>query len=599
MTSTLLFEKVEMTQTSEVSTHIENYVRVATAADVQQAGSLLVRADKHTIALFYSDNKVYAIDNRCPHMGFPLHGSTCKDGIVTCPWHYARFDLASGGTFDSWADDVRAFPVEIRDGDVWVNLAPQVDAHTQGRQRLADGLEQGISLVIAKSVIALLDMGVDSTEAFQMGLEFGTRYNKEGWSTGLTIHTCMINILPFLNREDRPRALYQGLSAVARDSAGAPPHFVVHPLPNSTVDLHTLKGWFRQFIERRDSEAAERCLVSAIRMGAEREQIADMLFTAATDHRYIDGGHTLDFINKALEALDTVDWQGAETVLASLISGLANASRMEESNSWRYPVDLVEILESAFAELPTTLEEGKPHQGTWSSRDELVPILLGEDAQAIADTLLTALREGCTPEQLAGVVVYTAALRVARFHTNNDHGDWDTAHHPFTFANAVHQGLRRVSSPELLRGVFDAAMSVYLNRFLNVPPARLPEPSHRVENPEELLEQLPELLDRQQQVNEAGQLIANYLYSGGKGERLMAMLGKLMLRENRDFHVIQEIEAAFRQYSLLGQTPGGVHVLVAAARYLAAHAPTMRSQAQTYHMAERLHRGDRLYEDLD
>jgi nitrite reductase/ring-hydroxylating ferredoxin subunit len=587
-----------MTQIFESSrTHIDQYVCVAKLADVQAAGSLLVRSQKHTIALFYSDNQVYAIDNRCPHMGFPLQGSTCKDGIVTCPWHYARFDLASGGTFDSWADDVPSFPVEIRDGEVWLNLAPPVDPHAHHHQRLRDGLEQSISLVIAKSTIALLDMGADVTEPFQMGLEFGTHYNKTGWSSGLTIHTCMMNLLPYLDSEDQPRALFQGLSAVAGDSAGAPPHFVVHPLPNSNVDLNTLKNWFRQFIEVRDSEAAERCLVSAIRAGASSEQIADILFTAATDHRYIDIGHTLDFINKALEALDVVGWQGAESVLASLVSGLANASRMEESNSWRYPVDLVAILQSAFEQLPTALATGQSREGTWSGRDELVPILLGEDPQAIANSLLNALQAGCTEEQLASVVTYTAALRVARFHTNNDFGDWNSAHHPFTFANAVHQGIRRVPSMELLRGVFDAAMSVYLNRFLNVPPARLPEPKEPVQNPEELLKQLPDLLDRQQQVNQTGKLVADYLYSGGSAKRLMAMLGKLMLRENRDFHVIQEIEAAFRQYSLLGETAAGVHVLIAASRYLAAHSPTMRSQAQTYQIAERLHKGDRLFEE--
>ncbi|WP_230967865.1 hypothetical protein [Nostoc sp. WHI] len=161
----------------------------------------------------------------------------------------------------------------------------------------------------------------------------------------------------------------------------------------------------------------------------------------------------------------------------------------------------------------------------------------------------------------------------------------------------MHQGLRRVPTVELLRGVFDAAMSVYLNRFLNVPPARLPEAKDSVSNPEELLQQLPDLLNRQQQVNQTGQLVANYLYSGGNAKRLMAMLGKLMLRENRDFHVIQEIEAAFRQYSLLGDTPTGIHVLVAAARYLAAHSPTMRSLGQTYQIAYRLHQGSRLFEE--
>ncbi|MEH1858216.1 MAG: Rieske (2Fe-2S) protein [Nostoc sp.] len=586
-----------MTQIFEDATKTDDYIRVAQLAEVQAAGSLLVHKEKHTIALFYSNNTVYAIDNRCPHMGFPLQGSTCKDGIVTCPWHYARFDLASGGTFDSWADDVPCFPVKIRDGEVWVNLAPPVNPHAHHRQRLQDGLEQNISLVIAKSTLALLDMGVNPTEPFLMGLEFGTRYNKAGWSTGLTIHTCMMNLLPYLDVEDRPRALFHGLSAVANDSAGAPPEFVVHPLPNAKVDFATLKNWFRQFIQVRDTEAAQRCLVSAVRSGANSKQIADMLFCAATDRRYLDVGHTVDFINKALEALDTIAWQAAESILASLVSGLANASRMEESNSWRYPVDLVAILESAFEQLPTVLSVGKCRQGSWSQTDELVPILLGEDPQAIADSLLNALKAGCTEEQLAGVVTYTAALRVARFHTNNDFGDWNSAHHPFTFANAVHQALRRVPTVELLRGVFDAAMSVYLNRFLNVPPARLPEPKDIVENPEQLLQQLPDLLNRQQQVNQTGQLVVNYLYSGGSAERLMAKLGKLMLRENRDFHVIQEIEAAFRQYSFLGQTSAGIHILVAASRYLAAHSPTMRSQGQTYQIAERLHQGDRLFEE--
>lgn len=584
---------------TSISNLTRTLVRAANLTELQAKGQLLVHLNNQTIALFYSNDRVYAIDNRCPHMGFPLHGSVCKDGIVTCPWHYARFDLASGGTFDSWADDVRSFPVQVHDGEIWVDLAPQVNPRVHHQQRLQDGLEQGVSLVIAKSVIALLDMGVAATEPFQAGLTFGTRYNKAGWDTGLTILTCMINLLPYLDAEDRPRALYQGLSAVARDSAEAPPHFQVHPLPTADLDFPTLKTWFRQFIEQRDREAAERCLVTAVQSGMARTQIAEMLFAAATDHRYPDVGHVLDFINKALEALDTVNWQEAEPVLASLVSGLANATRMEESSSWRYPVDLVAILESAFEQLPAAIETGLPQQGHWAGQTELLPILLGENAQAIADGLLNALKAGCTEAQLAGVVTYAAALRVARFHTNNDHGDWNSAHHPFTFANAVHQGLQRVSTIELLRGVFDAAMSVYLNRFLNVPPARLPEPKDTVADAEALLNHLPELLNRQQQVNETGRLVAQYLYSGGKPERLMAMLAKLMLRENRDFHVIQSMEAAFRLYMQLGNTPEGTHVLIATARYLAAHAPTMRSQEQTYQMAYRLHRGDRLFEDAE
>jgi nitrite reductase/ring-hydroxylating ferredoxin subunit len=584
---------------TSISDRPKSLLRAATLAELQEKEQLLVHLNHQTIALFYSDNQVYAIDNRCPHMGFPLHGSVCKKGIITCPWHYARFDLASGGTFDSWADDVRSFPVQIRDGEIWVDVSPPENPQAHQQQRLQDGLEQGISLVIAKSVIALLDMGSTPQEPFQTGLTFGTRYNKAGWSTGLTMLTCMMNLMPYLEQDDRPRALYQGLSAVARDSAAAPPHFRVHPLPTADLDFPTLKEWFRQFIEQRDAEAAERCIVTAVRSGLARTQIAEMLFAAATDHRYLDGGHTLDFINKALEALDVSGWQDAELVLSSLVAGLANATRMEESSSWRYPIDLVELLESAFAQLRDAVEAGKSHRGEWTPPTEMLSILLGEDPQAIADGLLNAMRSGCTEKQLAQIVTYAAALRVARFNTNNDHGDWNSAHHPFTFANAVHQGLHRIPTIELLRGVFDAAMSVYLNRFLNVPPARLPDPKHTIAEPDKLLDRLPELLDRQQQVNETGRLVAQYLYSGGKPERLMALLAKMMLRENRDFHVMQSLEAAFRLYHQLEDASERVNVLVATARYLAAHAPTIRSQAQTYQTAYRLHRGDRLFEESE
>jgi hypothetical protein len=156
-------------------------------------------------------------------------------------------------------------------------------------------------------------------------------------------------------------------------------------------------------------------------------------------------------------------------------------------------------------------------------------------------------------------------------------------------------------------------MRVYLNRFLNIPSVPLPEPK-KMENvninhdstfiePEMLLKDLLSLLDKQQQVNQAGQLIVDYLYNKGKPDRLMAAFGKALLREDRNFHSIQMIEAAFRQYSLLtandnenSSNTKGVHILVAAARYLAAHSPTMRSQGHTYQTANQLYHGEHLFE---
>jgi hypothetical protein len=62
-----------------------------------------------------------------------------------------------------------------------------------------------------------------------------------------------------------------------------PPRFAVSPLPEPWPDLATLKRWFRQFIESRDAQAAE-SIATAVRLGANSQQMADMLFAAATDH---------------------------------------------------------------------------------------------------------------------------------------------------------------------------------------------------------------------------------------------------------------------------------------------------------------------------
>ena len=584
---------------------VGEWVRVASLAELQAEGRLTVLARPHVVALFEHSGQVYAVDNRCPHMGFPLDKGTVNDCILTCHWHHARFDLASGGTFDLWADDVRSFPVKIVDGEIWVDMTAPGKARERQHKRIRDGLERNIRLVLAKSVLALMHDGdlEAARTPFALGLDYGARNRQDGWSTGQTISTVMMNLVPHLDTTDRPRALYTGLTAIGRDCAGQPARFAVAPLPYVATDLPTLKRWFRQFIEVRDTEGAERCLASAIQAGHGPVLIADMLCAAATDHRYLDGGHVLDFTNKAFEALEWAGWDTAAVTLASLLPTFTSGQRMEETNEWRHPVNLVAILDDAFAKMPRALAQGQgrnwPIATAWP---ELLPTLLGDDPQAISDGLLQALTHGATCEELAQTVVYAAIRRVVQFHTSNEFGDWNTVHHTFTFANAVHQAMRRSPSPELLRGVWDAAMSVYLERFLNIPATKVPQPTAAEvtgTQPDAMLEDLLDLFNHQQQVNQAGLQVARYLASGAPPARLIATLGQALLREDAGFHPIQSLEAAVRQYGLLSArsdlAPYAPHALVAAARYLAAHSPTPRAANQTYMIAARLSRGENVF----
>ena len=672
------------------------FVYAANVKDIQAEGECLsLSVKKYPIMLFLYNSKVYALDNRCPHMGFPLSQGTLKDGILTCHWHHARFDLHNGGTFDQWAGDVRSYPVQIRDNnEIWIGIPPSPIAYesyvaavstttnTSNEIMLDIGLKRSISLIIAKAIIGLslslhpnfykssLEDNVDTSNdglkySFRKGLEFGTKYKQSGWGVGLTIHTCMMNIALCLNKnDDKLHALYHGLSAVAQYCASMPPRFIVAPLPKPWPDLPTLKRWFRQFVESRNATAAERCLVTAIHADADAVHLADMLFAAATDHRFIGGGHTLDFTNKALEALDLVGWNDKElvaSVLSSLVLGYADAERMEESSSWRYPIDLVVILENAFKELPNILEEGKAKREegktdcielTSKKRDNkneisIIDTLLGDDPQLIVYVLLDALKRGISGEEIAGLVAYAAALRIDQFNTRNEFSDWDVALHTFTFANAVHQSVKRISasvsdrsqpksqSPatsiqlhELIRGIFDVAMRVYLNRFLNIPPAPIPNPGtnsdaiYDIEKQSVIEKDLSTLLDKQQQVEAVAQLVADYYGHPSADNKstnnnpelqieqkrqhiLMDLIGRLLLREDRSFHLIQMIEAALRQCSFIkGMLSSSTdnhkirqyHFILSAVRYLAAHSPTMRSQTHTYQTAIQLSLGQNLFE---
>ena len=411
-------------------------------------------------------------------MGFPLDRGTVSNGILTCHWHHARFDLSSGGTFDPFADDVRAFPVTVSDGHVLVDPnPPEPNPIERWSHRLQDGLEHTIRLVIAKSVLGLSSAGADYRVPLTIGAVFGTTYSDRGWGQALSMMTCSANILKHLYPEDRPRALYQGLRHVASECAGRPPRFLVEPLPTGETRPKVFKQWFRGFIEVRDDEGAERCLRTAIDLGTSQREIADMVFAAATDSIYIDAGHVVDFCNKAFELLDHIGWEHAAQVLTSLVRGIASARRSEELNSWRNPVDLSTMVWEARTALPDLWRQGAESRGTWDDEAALVDIILEDDPQATLDALKHAVASGSSAEQLGGVVAYAAFLRMARFHTSNEFGDWDTVHNTLTAANALHQALIRAPSVELMRGVFDTAISIYLDRFLNTPAQRIPEPN--------------------------------------------------------------------------------------------------------------------------
>ena len=193
----------------------------------------------------------------------------------------------------------------------------------------------------------------------------------------------------------------------------------------------------------RHREAAERTLLTAVATGASPAALADLLLAADTDRAFADGGHSLDFTNKAFECLDLIGWEHANAALPTVVGQMVAARGAEESTAWRQPIDLIALCTEAAAELPD-LFAARPNMHGWSDHAALARALLGDHPVAIMDALKAAIRAGAIASDLGRSLAYAAALRLARFGTANEHADWETAHHVFTYANAIHQMLKRI-----------------------------------------------------------------------------------------------------------------------------------------------------------
>jgi hypothetical protein len=152
------------------------------------------------------------------------------------------------------------------------------------------------------------------------------------------------------------------------------------------------------------------------------------------------------------------------------------------------------------------------------------------------------------------------------------------------------------------RAVFHGAAAIYLARYLNVPPARLPgeagEPlKDGPSTVEEIRRALMSAFDRRGSVEESALLVSRHLALGHPPDSIIAALAHALLREDAGFHAYQIFEAGVRQFHEWADPEPRRHILIAVARYLAAHAPTERALLQTADVARRLSRGDLLHEN--
>ena len=94
------------------------------AAAIPVRGARQVTAPWGNIAVFRTtDDRYYALDDRCPHAGGPLSQGIVHGAAVTCPLHNWVIGLDSGEAQGADEGCVRRYPVEVRDGHLFIGFA--------------------------------------------------------------------------------------------------------------------------------------------------------------------------------------------------------------------------------------------------------------------------------------------------------------------------------------------------------------------------------------------------------------------------------------------------------------------------------------------
>ncbi len=556
------------------------------------------------LAVFKYQDKFYAVDNRCPHMGYPMSEGSVRDGVLICHWHHWEFDLKSGGCFLEFGDDLKAFPVMIRDdGYLYVGLARGERSAAKrrvidrGKRALERGLKDRSSFFIAKAVTALTDADAPPQEIIQQGLHYGAHKSSEGWSSGVAILTLAANLWDEVAPKDHNLFLVHGLVQISRRTSGSSrPYRAPFPQMAEEHDLTTLKRWFRYFIDKRDSGAAERILLTLNDRGYDKSVLADFVFTAATDFYFTGDGHALDFANKMFEALDYIEWDGAHEILRPIVVDLVSRTRHEETSRW---ADSVPVLEPIFARLAEIWQENQANEAELDI-SEFTQTMLGDDFVPIVAEIEEKLRAGVKPTDICRAMTYASAIRTARFHLKNE-GDWHDVANIYSYAHALYCTFHYAPSADLLRGIFHGAVFLNYLRWLNMPAARIPRPGQRLDETfgsvDEMLDRFQEFADFQK-VYEAEILVNQYLEEGHDVDALKRVLAHILLREDAELHMFQVLEVAFRHYALTDDTEEKRMHLLAATRYITAQ-KLMKNILWSTENAERLARGELLSERED
>jgi nitrite reductase/ring-hydroxylating ferredoxin subunit len=545
-----------------------NFVRVADVEDVPEGTPKAVKVDGRSIALFQHQGGFYATDNQCPHMGYPLTRGRARNGVLTCDWHGWSYDMKGGGCFTGGCDDLDTFPVDVRDGAIYIDVSSggskRKDAHFL---LLKDGLLSEDNWTLSKAIAIMLAKGVSEQETLKLVVQHLGRHiaTERGPNDGGREMAMMVNGVKVARHYPPEERLIPLMMSATGSSGRAGDRPAVQPLP-APVDWEKLERWIRVFSADKAWEGIEKCLITARRLGQHDEQIFPLLYQCALEPFFLGHTQNLPLLGFLAELLEEFGWDQAEELVCNLAAKILGRDRGAPEELRLAAITMFEPINGMIDELATA---SISDQAGAYDEDALARGLVSGDLTQTFNAISDALKARIDIDRIVTTMVLLAADRMARTPVNMNPG-WGSLSHELILSSSVRKALRYGGFKVGARALYHAAWQFFSDRWLNITPRSLNEAlsTARSAAPDEDTA-LRTVLDSIEtvQVREVGRHTREYLNADFSGARLLSEMGLSILKDDNGWNLLHTLRTVFDEWRLCEAHPARNQLLIGLSRW--------------------------------
>lgn len=382
----------------------------------------------HQITLFWVKGKAFAIDNRCPHEGYPLREGTVNEEtcILTCQWHNWKFQLSDGKAILG-GDAVRTYPTKIQDSLVWVDLSePSPEQRTQ---QILDGLKNGFQRMrfgqTARELTRLQVHGLDPLDAIRAAIHWSHDHLEYGTEHSYAVTADWLSIVRETGRTEEEQIIgyTESIDHIAWDCLRHP----AYPFPEDGLPFDGQA--LLDAIEAEDSTRALRIVRGGLDEGYNWNQWEFWLAQAAFAH-FNDFGHSVIYVYKMRTLVEHLGDPIIPYLVLPLVRSLCYTTREDLLPDFKMYTPTLQDAPTSFGSSKETL-----------SFEELETLSITGALKWVNQHISTS-----TPHTLYSVLMASAARHLLMYDMKHqyafdnkvkDNVGWLHLTHALTFGNAV------------------------------------------------------------------------------------------------------------------------------------------------------------------